>query len=139
MVFEHSAKSPYKLSTTERRVIGGLKQLTELLFKEHYKHNSIEDDNVDGINEPLQSDEITTSTECATSSTMDMQTDKENNANGQYQLDSNESMHDEAELFCGMVVQQLTTGDAVDHTEEWHRGQLKAYTAAHERLFERAD
>lgn len=113
--------------------------MTELLFKQHYKHNSIEETNVDGLIEPLQSDEITTSTECPTSSTMDMQTDKENNAIGQYQPNPTDNMHDEAELFCGMVVQQLTTGDAVDHTEEWHRGQLQAYTAAHERLFERAD
>lgn len=118
-------------------MIGGLKQLTELLFKQHYKPNSTEQDNIDGINEPLQSDEVTTSTEYPMSIDSDTQTDKENVNFQQNQPDN--TTPDEAEIFCGMVVQQLTTVEPIEHDEEWHRGQLDAYNKAHERLFERAD
>lgn len=138
---EFVAKSPYKLSTTEKRVIGGLKQLTELLFKQYYKPNSNGQDNVDGVNEPLQSDEVTKSIEYPTPNDTDMQIDKENAADGHFQQkqSDNNTTPDEAEMFCGMVVQQLTTVEPVDHSEEWHRGQLEAYNKAHERIFERAD
>lgn len=126
------AKSPIKLSMTEKHVIGGLKQLTELLFKQHYKHN-ITDEN----NEPLQSDEVTTSTEYEATS-IDNQTDKENNDRIQQFLDN--AMGDgHGEQFCAMVIEQLTSGHSTHHSEEWHRGQLEAYNMAHKRLFEQQE
>lgn len=113
------------MSTTEKRVISGLKQLTELLFKEHFKPNVNEKlDN----NEPMQSDENAMDMEFSTSSGANMYTGKEN---------TDENVPDEAEVFCGMVVQQLTAGDRNDHKEEWHHGQLNAYNWAHEKLFEK--
>lgn len=130
----HLAKSPYKLSTTEKRVIGGLKQLTELLFKEHYKPNANERMNND---EPIQSDELTMGMEYSTSSGANMYANKENTDENDYSPDERDATYDGAEVFCGMVVQQLTTSDPNDHTEEWHRGQLNAYNWAHEQLFEK--
>lgn len=138
--FFPSAKSPYKLSTTEKRVIGGLKQLTELLFKQHYKPNANEQL---GNDEPMQSNEVAMSMDYSTSSGANMYTNKEN-TDGNVHFDENlpdesDAMYHEAgEAFCGMVVQQLTTGDPNDHKEEeWHRGQLNAYNWAHEQLFEK--
>lgn len=123
---------------TEKCVIGGLKQLTELLFKQHYKHNEITDDAVTRCDEPLQSDEVTTSTEFEATSS-DTQTEKENNGNFQKFLDN--AMQDgHAEQFCAMVVRQLTDGgDSVDHSDEWHRGQLDAYNNANKHFFERIE
>lgn len=132
------AKSPYKLSTTERHVINGLKQLTELLFKQHFKPNLNEEDNVDENNEPLQSNEVSTSIEYPTSTNSNMQNNKENHDDGQ-QCQANSNTNDEGENFCRMIIQQLKAGDAIKHSEEWHRGQLDAYNIAHKRIFERTD
>ena len=120
---------------TEKRVIGGLKQLTELLFKQHYKqqdsnqcHSTVTQSEV-----PLQSDEVTTSTEFEATSS-DMQSDKENDERFQQYIDDGQGEH-----FCAMVVKQLTSKSSVDHSEEWHRGQLEAYNMAHKRIFEQVE
>lgn len=117
---------------TEKRVIGGLKELTELLFRQHYKDKNEADQNE---NKFVQSEEISTSSECPSSSSIES-TDKEN-GNFQQFLDS--AMKDGAEKFCAMVVQQLTNQQHIDHHEEWHKGQLNAYNFAHEQLFETND
>lgn len=135
MLIFFTAKSPYKLSTTEKRVIGGLKQLTELLFKEHYKQNAKDQKDT---NEPLKSDEMETNVDYPSSSGANMYANKENTDGNVKQIEDN--VPDEsggAEVFCGMVVQQLTTGESKDHTEEWHHGQLNAYNWAHEKLFQK--
>lgn len=121
---------------TEKRVIGGLKQLTELIFKQHYKQNQCAEDIVSQSVEPLQSDEVSTSNEYKASSS-DVENDKEN-GNFQKFLD-NALGNGEAEQFCAMVVKHLTTGEPIDHSEEWHRGQLDAYNLAHERLFDQTN
>lgn len=126
------------MSTTEKRVIGGLKQLTELLFKQHFKQDA--NNQIDN-NESLKSDEMAMNVEYSTSSGANMYGNKENtDESGQFQEnvpDECGAMYDEAEMFCGMVVQQLTTVDPKDHKEEWHHGQLNAYNWAHEQLFEK--
>lgn len=122
-----SAKSPYKLSTTEKRVIGGLQKLTELLFKQHFKPNANEGNMDNGG--PVQSDENAMSVDYSTTNgTANMYADKEN---------TDENPPDEAEVFCGMVVQQLTTSDPNEQKEDWHRGQLNAYNWAHDKLFDK--
>lgn len=128
-----AAKSPYKLSTTEKRVIGGLKNLTELLFKDHFKQTG---DGQSDDNEPIKSDEMAMNVEYSTSSDEHAFANKEN-------ADGNVQQFEEkkAESFCAMVVSQLTSGDdpiSNDHkNEEWHHGQLKAYNWAHDQLFEK--
>lgn len=122
---------------TERNVIGGLKKLTELLFKQHYKQNQSDENAVTQSDDFLQSDEVSTSTESEASSS-EMQTDKENSGNFQRFLDN--AMGDgHAESFCAMVVRQLTGAESIQHSEEWHRGQLDAYNKAHEHFFNRAE
>lgn len=114
--------------------------MTALLFKQHFKQNA--NDEIDN-NAPLGSDEIAMSTECSPSSGANMYTNKENtDGNVQYNQknvpdDECGAINDEAEVFCGMVVQQLTAGDSNDHKEEWHHGQLNAYNWAHEQIFEK--
>ncbi|XP_031626694.1 uncharacterized protein LOC116342983 [Contarinia nasturtii] len=132
-----TSKSPVKLSMTERNVIGGLKQLTELLFKQHYKQNQNDENDVTQSEEFLQSDEVTTSTESEPNSS-DMQSDKENSGNFQRFLD-NAMGNGHAESFCAMVVRQLTSADSIQHSEEWHRGQLDAYNMARQHFFERIE
>lgn len=126
-----AVKSPIKLTMTEKRVIGGLKNLTELLFKQNYKQNETVTESTEN-SDPLQPDEISTNSEVPSAS--DINTDKENSENFQRFLD--DAMKDGAEKFCAMVVQQLTTQTHIEHNEEWHRGQLNAYNLAHERLFD---
>lgn len=128
------------MSTTEKRVIGGLKHLTELLFKEHFKQTG--DDQCDS-NQPMKSDEMAMNVEYPTSSHQHAFANKENaDENGQqFQEDvPSESgpMCDEAEKFCGIVVHQLTS-HSNDHSndQEWHHGQLNAYNWAHDKLFEK--
>lgn len=117
---------------TEKRVIGGLQQLTELLFKKHFKQNVVTRND-----ELLQSDEVSTSTVFEASSS-DMQTDKENDGSFQKFLDN--AMEDgHGEQFTAMVINQLTAGHPVDHSDEWHHGQLEAYNQAHKRLFEQVE
>lgn len=115
---------------SEMRVIGGLKNLTELLFKQNYKQNATANESTEN-SDPLQTDEKSTSSEVPSGSNTN--TDKENSGNFQRFLD--DAMKDGAEKFCAMVVQQLTTQTNIEHNEEWHRGQLNAYNLAHERLF----
>lgn len=127
------------MSTTEKRVIGGLKQLTELLFKEHFKPNG--DDQSDG-NEPMKPNEMAMNVEYPTSSDEHALANKENADGNVQQFQENvpnddSPMCDEAEVFCGMVVHQLTSGGSNDHKEEWHHGQLNAYNWAHDQLFEK--
>lgn len=118
---------------TEKRVIGGLKQLTELLFKQHYKQDNQNQSVFTQSDEPVQSDEVSTSTEYEATSS-DMQMDKENDGRFQQFLDN--AMEDgQGEQFCAMVLEHLTTANSIDHSEEWHRGQLDAYNLAHKRLF----
>lgn len=79
--------------------------------------------------EPVQSDENAMNMDYSTANgTANMYASKEN---------ADENVPDEAEVFCGMVVQQLTTGDSNEHKEEWHHGQLNAYNWAHDQLFEK--
>lgn len=121
---------------TEKRVIGGLKQLTELIFKQHFKQNQMSEDSVTQTNEPLQSDEVSTSMEYEATSS-GMQPDKEN---GHFQQFLDKAMgNGQAEQFCAMVVKHLTTGEPIDHSEEWHRDQLDAYNLAHERIFDQGN
>lgn len=126
---------------SEKRVIGGLKQLTELLFQQHYKNNTDETDSNQDENMPVQSDEIsmyrtaeTVPEKQCVNMDMNMDLPKENDGNFQQFLDS--AMKDGAEQFCAMVVQQLTNQQHVEQHDEWHRGQLNAYNLAHQRLFE---
>lgn len=42
----------------------------------------------------------------------------------------------EAEQFCATVVQQLNTNQDSDTNEDWHSGQLHAYSSATQRMFE---
>lgn len=131
------------MSTTEKRVIGGLKQLTEFLFKQHFKSNGqVELNAADTTDEATQSDEVSSSIELPSDD--DVKGDKENNSKTvpiHSSMDS--AMHyQEAELFCGMVVEQLTTtGQRAEKppSDEWHRGQLDAYNLAHKRLFDKSD
>lgn len=126
-----AVKSPIKLTMTERRVIGGLKNLTELLFKQNYKQNETTAESTEN-SDTQQTDEISTSSESPSGSNTN--TDKENSGHFQRFLD--DAMKDGAEKFCAMVVQQLTTQTHIEHNEEWHRGLLNAYNLAHEQLFD---
>lgn len=126
-----SVKSPIKLTTTEKRVIGGLKNLTESLFKQNYKQNATADESIENSN-LLRTGETSSSSEVPSGTNIN--TGKENSGNFQRFLD--DAMKDGAEKFCAMVVQQLTTQTHIEHNEEWHRGQLNAYNVAHERLFD---
>lgn len=116
---------------TEKRVIGGLKNLTELLFKQNYKQNETEAE-LTKNSDPPHTDDKSTSSQVPSDSNMN--TDKENSGNFQRFLD--DAMKDGAEKFCAMVVQQLTAQTHIEHNDEWHRGQLNAYNLAHERLFD---
>lgn len=42
----------------------------------------------------------------------------------------------EAEQFCAMVVHQLNTNHDNDTNDDWHSGQLHAYSSASQRMFE---
>lgn len=42
----------------------------------------------------------------------------------------------EAEQFCAIVVQQLNTNQDSDTNDDWHSGQLHAYSSATQRMFE---
>lgn len=92
--------------------------------------------------EPRKSDEMAMNVEYSTTSDGNAFANKENSdADGQ-QFQANapndgSPMCDEAEVFCGMVVHQLTSGGSNDQKEEWHHGQLNAYNWAHEQLFEK--
>lgn len=119
---------------TEKRVIGGLQQLTELLFKQHFKQNAVTQND-----EPLQYDEVSTSTVFEATSS-GMETDDKENVDGPFQQFLDNAMDDgHGETFCAMVINQLTDGHPVDHREEWHHGQLEAYNQAHKRLFEQVE
>lgn len=127
---------------TEKRVIGGLQKLTDMLFKQYYKDNnqteygdgnSNSNSNGNNVDENVQSDEVTTSREIAASNTTEMRTNKENDGNIQHFLDND--MQNGAEQFCAMVVHQLTDGNMVEQADEWHLGQLDAYNKAHQRFF----
>lgn len=118
---------------TEKRVISGLKQLTERIFKQHFKENQMSEDSVTENVEPVQSNEVSTSTEYEATSN-GIQTDKEN---GHFQQFLDQAMgNGQAEQFCAMVVEHLTTGKP---SEEWHLDQLNAYNLAHKRLFDRGN
>lgn len=41
-----------------------------------------------------------------------------------------------AEQFCAMVLQQLNTNRDTDTSDDWHSGQLHAYSSASQRMFE---
>lgn len=125
---------------TEKRVIGGLKQLTESLFKQYFKQNENDENSIDGCSETLQSDEVAIATAYSAPNNIEnhpTHPDKENNGHFQQFLDN--AMQGGAEQFCAMVVEHLTAGNQEDQSEEWHRDQLNAYNMAHERLFEKAD
>lgn len=125
---QYIAKSPYKLSMTEKRVIGGLQKLTDLLFKQYYKQNP-DEDNDNEVDGNMQSDEVTMSSDVPTSTTK-LRLNKENDENIHQFSDKG------AEKFCAMVVNQLTRGtDEVAQADEWHRGQLNAYDTAQQHFF----
>lgn len=113
---------------TEKRVIGGLQKLTDLLFKQYYKQNS-DEDNENEVDGNMQSDEVTMSSDAPTSTTK-LRLNKENDENIHQFSDKG------AEKFCAMVVNQLTRGtDEVAQADEWHRGQLNAYDTAQQHFF----
>lgn len=130
-------KSPRKLSLTEKQVINGLKQLTDVIFKPHYRHDttngsqstaSVTSSNVNVLNSM-----IATAIDANQNDKTSTDAIKENERNG-------DNMHKipmkEAEQFCAMVVHQLSKNDQ-DITDDWHRGQLNAYALASEKLLEK--
>lgn len=139
-LYNLTGKSPRKLSISEKRVISGLKQLTEVLFVQHYRTNENQDqENMSNIALEnaataaadmmmLSNANIEQATNTATA------TDKENNGDFQRFLDS--AMKNGAEQFCTIVMQQLTADEHIELSEEWHNGQLNAYDLARKRLFE---
>lgn len=121
---------------TEKRVIGGLQNLTHLLFNNHFKHNDMNGKQFtnENANNSIQSNEITTSSESPTSTTADV-INKENNRNLPSVF---KATHDGCEKFCALVVQQLAGDENVElYEEDWHRDQLNAYNNAHDHIFEK--
>lgn len=105
-----------------------------MLFKPHFKQDANDQSDNNGPQVGMEM-------EYSASADANMYANKENtvdNAHFQENVsDENSAMYHEAEVFCGMVVQQLTTSDSNDHKEEWHHGQLKAYNWAHDQLFDK--
>lgn len=115
---------------TEKRVIGGLQKLTDMLFKQYYKQNP-DEDNENEVDGNMQSDETTMSSDVdAPTSAKKLRLKKENDENIHQFSDKG------AEKFCAMVVNQLARGtDEVAQADEWHRGQLNAYDTAQQHFF----
>lgn len=120
---------------TEKRVIGGLQKLTDLLFKQYYKDSQDDEENQNQVDGTLQSNEVTTSTQYAASSTNNVHvyTNKENDENFEQFVDN--GIHNGAEQFCAMVVHKLAGDGVVQRAEEWHRDQLDAYNQAQKHFF----
>lgn len=119
------------MSTTEKRVIGGLQQLTQLLFNNHFKHTADSSEpNNDKENAFIQSDEITSSNDRASTSACDSAMDKENHGNFRMILDE---AHVGSEKFCAMVVRQIAH---LDEYDDWHSTQLNAYAKTSGEFFE---
>lgn len=128
--------SPYKMSTTEQRVIGGLQQLTQLLFNNHFKHTA---DTTESINDKenafIQSGEITSSNhvireERPSTSCDSSIMDKENQGN--FRMIFNDA-HVGSEKFCAMVVKQIAH---LDEYDDWHSTQLNAFAKTSGEFFE---
>lgn len=106
--------SPKKLSSHEKSVINGLKQLTEMIFKPHFQmQNEFDFD----MNKTDKADDRVQSL-CS----------NENDKTADGAMEN-------AEQFCAMVIRNLTTKDDNGH-DDWHHGQLSAYQTATERLFD---
>lgn len=120
------------MSTTEKRVIGGLQQLTHLLFNNHFKHTTdTTEPNNDKENAFIQSDEITSSNDGRPSTSCDSSTmDKENQGNFRMIFDD---AHVGSEKFCAMVVRQIAH---LDEYDDWHSTQLNAYAKTSGEFFE---
>lgn len=114
------------MSTTEKRVIGGLQQLTQLLFNDHFKQANASQPNNDKENTSfIQSEEISSTNERPSSSCdSSHHNDKENKANLSMILDE---AHIGSEKFCAMVVRQIAH---LDEYDDWHNTQLNAYDKA---------
>lgn len=113
--------------------MNGLKQLTEAIFKPHFRRDRV--NVVTPENPSNETETATDSTETSnlftlvTSSVMA----KENQADIDSILDV---AMNEAEQFCAIVVQQLNSNRDRDIDDDWHNGQLHAYSSASQRMFE---
>lgn len=106
--------------------------MTEAIFKPHFRHEHLtvpapeNSSNEAGIssatNDPSNLFTLVASSVMA----------KENQANLD---DMPDVAMKEAEQFCAMVVQQLNTNREND-IDDWHNGQLQAYSSASQRMFE---
>lgn len=115
-----SGKSPQKITPNERKVIDCLKQLTDLIFKPHYK----------GF--PSNEHPMTHASE------EDAEMVKENQPNSINQEKMEkiiENAMSEGEKFCAMVVQELHT----EVNDDWHKGQLNVYHRVHNELFKESN
>lgn len=114
-------KSPRKLSTHEKTVINGLKQLTELIFKPHFIQ---EDGNAIGGANATESPSKAKPIFSLRSSVAHSQW------NGDSLLDA--AMKD-AEKFCALVITNITS-DSSEMDNDWHAGQLNAYESASQQV-----
>lgn len=120
------------MSITEKRVIGGLQQLTHVLFNEHFKSNKAagaEAGLADKENTAfIQSAEISSSNERpATSSDAGQQVADADSAT------NTDDAHIGSERFCAMVVRQIAH---LEEYDDWHSTQLNAYDNASGQFFQ---
>lgn len=118
------------MTAHERDVIGGLKQLTESIFKQYFRdeHGLTVSTVKTTSNEPNA-----TPIPLMATSAPHMAKENQTNVGGTIL----EAAMKGAEEFCAMVVQQLNTNhDEKDDNDDWHNGQLHAYSSASQRLFE---
>lgn len=126
------------MSTTEKRVIGGLQQLTHMLFNDHFKANRASDAEANSADKEnsggkfIQSDEISSSIE-RPSTSFDTSQVVEADSAGSIRLMYDDA-HSGSEKFCAMVVRQIAH---LEEYEDWHDTQLNAYDNASGQFFKR--
>lgn len=118
----------------ERDVINGLKQLTEAIFKPHFRHEPV---TVAAPKDHPSNEVDTSATPTESSNLFSLVASSVMAKENQTDLDSIlDVAMNEAEQFCAMVVQQLNANHDNDTDDDWHNGQLHAYSSASQRMFD---
>lgn len=124
-------KSPRKLSTHEKTVINGLKQLTEMIFKPHYIQDEV--DSFDGKQTEIEQQQQQQENSNDFLAFINSATQPQSKSTDVEQfIDS--AMKD-AEKFCAMVITTLTSDEEKQLNKDWYMGQLDAYQTASQELF----
>lgn len=104
--------------------------MTEAIFKPHFRHEQLTVPALENSSNDAGTSSATNDASNLFSLVASSVMAKENQANLDGVLDATMK---EAEQFCAMVVQQLNTNREID---DWHNGQLQAYSSASQRMFE---